>query len=203
MTLRNFIIKSNTTYGIWIKSGYTGTVIEDGEISHAVSTGIFANSPITVSRVHIHDIGQDGFKVYNNTQPSIIQDSYIERIGRLDLAPDAHADGQQGFGGGGPVIWRRNNWDMPKGVSGIDPNRILMLHDIADGGGSDYSGWVVEDSWFNGGNVSVTCVSGVTYQDNLFGRDYTYALYFGSGGCTWTNNRWEDTNELITDNAPK
>jgi hypothetical protein len=191
----NFRIDSGTHYGIWVKPGYSNIVIEDGEITNATSALLYTQSPTTARRLYLHYAGADGMKIESNN--TLIEHCFMEDIGVSSLVPDAHADGNQTRGGSN-VTFRYNNFDMPKGVSGIDPNRIQMLHDTSDGKSStNFSNFVLEHNWLNGGNYTVTCLSGVVYRDNFFGRDYNYGVRAGNGGCVWANNRWDDTGALV------
>jgi hypothetical protein len=184
VTVRNFVIDAGGgTYGIWVKPGVSGFVAEDGEVRDADSAMVYAQGQITARRLHIHDGASDGFKLEGSG--SLVEYSFIERLGSR---PEAHADANQTFGGSN-ITFRYNNFYVPNAVPGFHTNRIQMLHD-------GFSNFIIENNWMEGGNYTVTCLPGVTYRDNFFGRDYKYGVK-ASSGCVWTNNRFEDTGEVI------
>ncbi len=189
VTVRNFKIRTTDFFGIRVFSGYTGTVIEDGEISGTTTANIRADGPIIARRLHLYDAQGDGFKIEGNG--SLVEYCYIETLGSRE---ESHADGNQTQGGSN-ITFRFNNFDLPhrNSPNAIPPyqvNRPFMLSET-------FSNFVVENNWINGGNYSVTCLPGVTYRNNVFGRDYLYNVDGGGGGCVWNNNRFEDTGELI------
>jgi len=202
VTLRNFRIDGgDTSYGISIKSGHGGILIEDGEIFDIHSAAILAYSDFTARRLHIHDSGADGLKVQGGSGPTVVEYSFIEKLGRN---PTAHADGNQTRGGSN-IAFRYNNIYMPAPGTPNHPgepyksNATFMLE-------LDVSNFVIENNWLNGGNYTIYCPGkgGVSVRSNIFGRDNGGLadgkddLRLRAGSCDeWSNNRWEDTGELI------
>ena len=199
VTLRNFRLNATSSYGIKIQGGHSGIVIEDGEIIRATSTAILGVG-YTGRRLYIHDIGGDGLKIQYRGAPTVIEYSFIERLGGN---PGAHADGIQSDGPVHDVTIRYNNIWMP--YPGTPPypgspwtsNAAL----ITTPGVSNY---VLEHNWLTGGNYTIYCEPGISVRNNRFGR-YNRRWADGrpqdairTGTCgEWSGNRWEDTGGAI------
>jgi len=201
VTVRNFRIITSGSYGVYIKPGHSGIVLEDGEIANISSAGILGMG-FTARRIHIHDSGGDGIKPQGSGGPVLVEQSFIEKIGKL---PEAHADGVQARGGSN-ITFRHNNIYMPHPGTPEFPgapyksNATFLTQ-------TTVNNFVIDSNWLTGGGYTVHCLdtggSGTFVRNNIIGR------YNGgwpekeekrvrNGGCSeWSNNRWEDTGALI------
>jgi hypothetical protein len=192
VTIRNFRIQASI-YGIKIFDGHSGIVIEDGEIYDMQSAAILGVG-FTGRRLYIHDSDQDGIKTQGSGGPTLVEYSFIEKLGK---AVGAHADAMQMRSGSG-ATFRYNNFYIPTSGSPNYPgspykSNATFLFQLTAGN------ITVENNWLTGGNYTIYCLQdgGKAYvRNNIFGRDYRYGIR--SGSCSeWTNNRWEDTGAII------
>jgi len=183
VTIRNFIIEANVTVAIKIHGGYTGTVIEDGEITGPETTNGITGSNYTARRLHVHHMGADAFRVARNVT---IEDCYVHDVG---IKPESHGDIVQMFPLDGTNIVIRGNHFDARGA-----NAALFQVE---------NGWLVENNYLNGGNYSVFGSGQAvnTYINNIFGRDFRYgAIRIGSGDealLNWQGNIYHETGELV------
>jgi hypothetical protein len=201
VTIRNFRIKGTSHYGIRVADGHSGILLEDGEISGANSAAILGVG-FTARRLHVHDIISDGLKIQGAGGPTVIEYSFIERVG----APGAHADANQSRGGSN-ITFRYNNLYMPYPGTPNYPgqpyssNSTFMLE-------LTVTEFVIENNWLTGGNYTIYCPlagsgSTVYVRNNIIGRENAgwpdnSQSRVRSGNCSeWSNNRWEDTGNPI------
>lgn len=196
VTLRNFRIDGGH-YGINIAGGHSGIVIEDGEILDIASAGILGVG-YTARRLYVHDSDGDGLKVQGTGGPTLVESSFIEKLGRGE---DAHADGNQTRGGAN-ITFRCNNIFMP--YPGTDPypgepyksNATFMLQ-------LEIENFVIEDNWLVGGNYTIYSPGGVSVRNNRFGRhnggwpDKVEARIKNGTFDAWSGNVWEDTGDPV------
>jgi len=191
VTIRNFRIDADGThYGIQIVSGYSGILIEDGEILNMNSAAILGNG-FTARRLNIHDSGGDGFKVQGSGAATLVQQSWIHHLGKNK---GAHADGNQSRSGAN-IAFRYNNCDMPTTVPPpYKTNACFMIQD-AEGTLDNFE---IKNNWLNGGNYTIYCAgTGNRIVGNRFGRDYRFGYQNGCNDMLWENNVWEDTDEPV------
>ena len=189
VTLRNFIITGGT-YGIRVNSGTTGFYVEDGDIKGTSSAGIYATGQIEAHRLHIYEHGADAMKIEGNN--SLIEACFIEKVG---TNASAHADGNQSYAGNN-ITFRGNNFWMPHPGTPNFPGgdyKSNSAHIIK----GDSRNFYIDGNWLNAGAYTIYCTSPNTHvTNNFFGRDFHYGVR--SGTCaTWTNNRFEDNDQLI------
>jgi len=80
VTLRNFRINANGAfYGIQVRPGAKGVLIEDGEITNSASAGVFGQGSATYRRLHIHDHNKDGMKIRG--AGSLVEYCFVTRLG--------------------------------------------------------------------------------------------------------------------------
>ena len=188
VTLSNFLITTDGRYGIQIVPGHSGIVIEDGEIRNASSAGILGVG-FTGSRLYIHEMGGDGMKTQGSGGPTLVEYSFIEKIG---TNVDSHADCNQISTYGSNITFRYNNcWIPTPTVSPYHSNAAFM-----NGSSSSISNYVIEHNWLNGGNYTIYGRPGISVRNNLFGGDYRYGIKSGSFS-EWSGNRSEDTGEPL------
>lgn len=200
VTVRNFRIDAGgAPYGIQTGlSEYTGTIIEDGEISGAQSAGIFG-SDFQARRVQIHEIGGDGIKARDNV---IVEGCWIHHLG---MKPGAHADGNQ-TRGGKHIVFRGNFIDMPvrpavPGEQQYLSNAAFMISDEV----SPIEDFVIESNWLNGGNYTIMIKAEdfggpkkMRVSNNRFGRGYQFGpLRLSGAEITLDGNVWDDTGEPV------
>jgi len=199
VTIRNFRIDaSGEYYGMKVLDGHRGILLEDGEIHGSDSAGILGVG-YTARRLYIHDSSGDGMKAQGEaTGPTIVEYSFIEKLGTGD---EAHADGNQ-TRGGRDITFRYNNIFLPAPGTPKYPgppyksNAAFMLQ-------LSISNFVIEHNWLNGGNYTIYCGSddgGVSVRNNVFGRengglpDGNEGKRLVDGTCDeWSGNVWEDT----------
>jgi hypothetical protein len=184
-----------------IEPGHRGIVLEDGEIANISSAAILGMG-FTARRLHIHDSGGDGIKAQGAGGPVLVEQSFIEKIGKKT---DAHADGNQTRGGSN-ITFRYNNIYIPHPGTPEYPgapyksNATFMLQ-------RTLNNFVIDSNWLTGGGYTINCSydsgSGAFVRNNIIGR------YNGGWpekeekrartiGCAeWSNNRWEDTGAVI------
>ncbi len=196
VTIRNFVIEASSSYGINIRSDHEGIVIEDGEI-FGMSSAAILGVGYTARRLNIHDSSGDGLKAQGSGGPTLVEHSYIHRLGRGD---GAHADGNQTRGGSN-ITFRCNNIYMPSPGTPDYPgapyksNATFMLQ-LA------ISDFLIEYNWLTGGNYSIYGSSGVTVRNNLFGRynggwpDKEERRIRTGSFDAWENNAMEDGEPL-------
>jgi len=197
VTLRNFRIDSPNWYGIEIKGGHSGILLEDGEILGSMSSGLIGVG-FTGRRLYIHDTDSDAVKTQGIGGPTIVEYSFIEKLGLDSIKPDGN---QIAASGTSNVTFRYNNIWMPgPGPNSPGPPYSTNACAIHEGNISDI---VYEHNWLNGGNFTMYCgVPGISVRNNRFGRDYIYGIR--SGNCDeWTGNVWDDTEEPAIGNETK
>lgn len=194
VTIRNFIIASNSHYGINFSFGHTGLTIEDGEIFGMTSAGVYGGN-FAARRLNIHDSGNDAFKATGN---ALIEGNWMHRLGYLS---NAHADGIQ-INGGDNFIIRGNTFDMPSETDGFR-NSICMIIMTAD---ASIDNLLIEQNWINGGGHSIQIrdkgrghgtPTNVRVLDNRFGRDYQFSPWVIEGDALKVGNVWDDTGKLL------
>lgn len=193
VTIRNFRIDATgTSYGILTNSGYTGLLLEDGEIMNMSSAAILGTG-FTALRLNIHDSGGDGFKVQSGTNPTLVAYSWIHHLGTND---SAHADGNQSRSGAN-ITFLYNNCDMPiTDPAPYKSNACFMLQ-TAEG---PLDNMTIKNNWLNGGNFTLYCAgTRLKVTGNKFGRDYRFGIRndCDNADTLWDNNVWEDTGEVI------
>lgn len=195
VTMRNFRITATSRYGIRVIDGHSGIVLEDGEISGSDSAAILGVG-FSARRLHIHDGNGDGLKVQGVGGPTLVESSFIEKIG---ADGEGHCDGNQTRGGSN-ITFRGNNIYMPypgtpSYVAPYKSNATFMLE-------LEISNFVIERNWLTGGNYTIYCRQDgtVSVRDNVFGRENgglsagKENLRVRAGNCNdWSGNRWEDT----------
>ena len=211
VTIRNFTVdgQMSTWYGINVDSAVTGLVIEDGELTGAVSSAVLGSN-YTARRLHVHHVGADAFK---STWNVTIERSYVHHIG---MNPGTHADGNQTREGGN-ILLRANNFELPSPsvVSGLDgfASNACSINQAKAG---NIAGLVMEGNWLNGGNYTVYFSTSDKYHtgltltggqliNNRFGRDFQYGPLRLEGDVidfVCSGNVWEDTGELMDINNP-
>ncbi len=196
VTLRNFRIDGGH-YGVDVAGGHSGILIEDGEIYGIASAGILGVG-FTGRRLYVHDSDGDGLKVQGSGGPTLVEASFIEKLGR---GAEAHADGNQTRGGAN-ITFRCNNIYMPyPGTMGYpgDPyksNATFMLQ-------LDIENFVIEDNWLVGGNYTIYSSGGASVINNRFGRenggfpDKVGPRIRNGSFDEWSGNVWDDTGEAI------
>lgn len=206
VTIRNFRIAADGCwYGIQIDSGFVGALVEDGEITGALSAAMLGND-YTARRIHAHHLEADAFKHGSNV---LIERCYVHHLG---MQEGAHADGCQTRGGGNMTI-RACNFDLPHPTSAnsVGPGFRHNAASINQADLSDLTEVVLEGNWLNGGNYTVyfevqdTYFPGLKIRDcalinNRFGRDHAFGVLRIDGdveGLVVTGNVWDDTGELM------
>ena len=203
VTIRNFRINAaGEYYGIKVLDGHRGILLEDGEVFGMMSAGILGLG-YTARRLHVHDSSGDGLKAEGEaTGPTVIEYSFIEKLGTGD---DAHADGNQTRGGSN-ITFRYNYIFLPAPGTPKYPgapyksNAAFMLE-------LRISNFVIEHNWLTGGSYTIYCGTddgGVMVRNNIFGRE-NGGLSEGkegrrlvSGTCEeWAGNVWEDSGDPI------
>lgn len=200
VTLRNFRM-NGSLYGIKVESGHRGIVIEDGEIYDSQSAAILGVG-WTGRRLYVHGNDGDGFKIQGSGGPTVLEYSFIEKLGKAD---GAHADGVQSEGSVANVTIRYNNFYMPYPGTPEYPgspyksNATVLVNQA--------SNYLIENNWLEGGNYTIYCGigPGMTIRNNRIGR-YN-AGYPGNeesrlfnSACSddvVTGNVWEDNGDLI------
>jgi len=192
VTIRNFVIRTDDKdpdghYGIDVIGG-EGHLFEDGFISGPRSSGIKAYTSFTARRLEIAHMGGDAIKAGSNF---LIENNWMHSLG---YGFEAHADGVQVSGSGGPGviqgngIIRHNFFDMLHGVLVPVPvpdreteyanSQPIILK--ADFGPIDNV--LIEGNWFDGGIFQVVLSdndkegslnfgfpSNITITENIFG----------------------------------
>jgi hypothetical protein len=196
--IRDFYQDSQfSLYGILANSGAKNLTIEDGVVSNANSSIIYANN-VVIRRVEMFGSWNDALKIRYD---SLVEENWIHH--ELGILPGSHADGEQ-IREGSNVIFRCNNFDMPVGVQGTNSNACLMIR----AGIGTVDNITIDSNWCNGGNYAVYsrsgywgCPTNMQLTNTKFGRNYTYGLLSVNecGGDIYTcGNTWEDTGDLVT-----
>lgn len=181
VTVRRSRITVGASYGILIREGVTGTVIEDVEINGlpGCDAGI-AFEHYTARRVDIHGCA-DGAKSGDDT---IIEDSWIHD---LRVTKSSHNDGIQHSGGSNAAFLRND-------INGMAINAAIFI-------GPDLGpiGKVtVEGNRLGGGNWTLHLDGqNIVVRNNRFGRYHGYGLAAITGGITQEGNVWDDTGEPV------
>jgi hypothetical protein len=178
VTIRNF-----RADGVKIYKGWTGTLIEDGEVG-PTTAGIAINGAYyTARRLNIHDIPGDAFRVGQDTT---IEGCYVHN---MTPAPLAHADAVQCIDTTARNITITGNYFDVRGA-----NSAIF---------GTYMGWLIQGNYMNGGNYTIQTNGDASVQfiGNTFGRDAQYGIVrVGSGdraALTWINNTYLDDGSLI------
>jgi hypothetical protein len=191
VTFRNFKANANgSAYAFRMDYGKTGIVFEDGEVVGA-SAAAFYGSDFTLRRLDIHDVGNDAVKSSRNVT---MEYCWIHHLG---TTPDSHADGNQTRGGGN-IILRYNNFDMPKGIPGHNTNACCITTTPV----GPVDNFLMEGNWLNGGNYTLYfedkghgAPTNVRLINNRFGRDYRHGVLVNDGPVFAQGNVWDDTDE--------
>jgi hypothetical protein len=200
VTLRNFIITCDGSYGIQQYNGRQGTLIEDGEITGRLQSSGMYGQGFTARRLYIHHGEGDAIKMANRTPGlTLVEDSFVECMGVG--VPEPHTDAVQieAVVTHPGITFRGNNFDMPNTGTYPRPNcpnaaAASGIFTVTDGN----TNITVDGNWLNGGTYTIDVeAAGLNVINNLFGREYQYGVSRGNFGGTWTNNRWEDTLEII------
>jgi hypothetical protein len=194
VTIRNFRINASSHYGLQIEPGANNVLVEDGEIFGANSTNVYVMSgtnDVTIRRLWSHDSKSDHVKFEGTNL--LVESSFFEKA---CADGEGHCDGVQSKNGQG-ATFRYNNFFLPlPGTPDYpgSPYKCNTPFQIEDSAG----GFLIDSNWVNGGNYSFNCKQSGTMAviNNFIGRSYGYGVR--AGDCTqWTNNRWEDTGDLL------
>lgn len=194
VTVRNFRIRATSHYGLQIESGSRNVLVEDGEILGAGSSNVYVMpgaDKVTIRRLWSHDSNSDHLKFEGTNL--LVESSFFEKA---CADGEGHCDGVQSKDGQ-DAVFRYNTFYFP--VPGTPdypgaPYKCNTPFQIEDSAG----GFVVDSNWVNGGNYSFNCKQSGTVSviNNVIGRSYKYGAKAGT--CTeWSNNRWEDTGDLV------
>lgn len=190
VTVRNFILRTDSYYGIQIKDGATGIVIEDGLIENMQSAAIMGSN-FTARRLEIRNSGADAIKPEYNF---LIEGNWLHHLG---YNISAHADGVQIVSGGNGVI-RGNFFDMPPELDGYRNSQCFMIQTNNSG----VDNILIEQNWINGGGYSVQvrdkgngygAPTNVRILNNRFGTDYLYGIWRLDGNPVTEGNVWDAT----------
>jgi hypothetical protein len=205
VTVRNFKVTANAWYGVSIAGGLSGIVLEDGEVSGAITSCIIGVG-FTGRRLYLHDC-DDGIKAKGSGGPTLVEYSFIEKMGPGD---GAHGDGVQTTGAGNDITFRYNNIYMPWCGTGpsnpASPNcpdpevyshNATFIIGCSSGPSCPITNYLIDNNWLNGGGWTIYCsvrntIQGVTVTNNKFGRDTGWGL-FGDQCAEVSGNTWEDT----------
>jgi hypothetical protein len=182
--LRNFRIRSNSSFAIKIDDGGSVT-IEDGDVGGSKKTAaLVTGADFILRRLNLHDSGADAV---NPKGVATVDACWIHNLG---TAAGTHADGVQIRSGSGFVI-RRSYFDMPVDRAGTGSNSAVFIKE--DNG--PISGVTIDHNWLNGGNYTIYSITAddVTIAHNKFGRNYRYGLLSSKGSVTWAKNYWTDS----------
>ncbi len=196
VVLRNFRVRSDGgSYCIKMLGNNSGILLEDGEVIGADSANLYG-SGFTARRLEIHEGGADAIKTVWN---AVVENCWLHHLG---TNAEAHADGNQ-TRSGGHLIFRRNNFDMPKSVPPPYKSNANLIIQTAEGPIEDV---LIEENWLNGGNFTVYVTDkgaghgvplNVRLIDNRFGRDYNFGVLENDGYVYCSGNVWDDTGELM------
>jgi len=204
VTIRNFRINGGL-FGIKVEDGHTGIVFEDGEIYNSSAEGILGVG-YAARRLHIHDTGKNGIKPQGSTPGStLIESCFIDNLG---TNADAHANGIRSEYSAATLTVRYNNIYMPYPGTPDYPGAPYKSNSTFHFDGNQVGGNSVDSNWLVGGNYTIFCVQdsgSVAFTNNIFGRynagwvegKEAQRIRTGTCGGAWTNNRWEDTGELV------
>jgi len=215
VTIKNCRIWGGRYYGVVVKSGYSGNVIEDCDIgknytnsSKGILINTEENTEITIRRCHIHHVG-DG--IFGGGGDDItpkckltVQDCYISNIRETDgddnveTIDDHKGDGMEFLGHIREALIIHNNIEVP-----TDQTSCLLFQ--AHWG--NLGDVTIENNLLNGGAYTVyTRIStertfeGLTIIGNHFGRNYNYGIWSNdvdTTGITAYGNLWHDTEEPV------
>jgi hypothetical protein len=155
----------------------------------------------TARRLHIHDSNGDGLKVQGTGGPTLVEYSFIEKVG---ADGEGHCDGNQTRGGSN-ITFRYNNIYMPyPGTPSYEApykSNSTFIIELRT------TNFVIDSNWLTGGNYTIYCRQEggtVHVRNNIFGRENggllagKEALRIRAGSCDeWSGNRWEDTGDPI------
>ncbi len=187
--LRNFRHnRGGGMYAIQATYGAKNITIENAEIYNA-DNAIIYGANMVIKRSHIHEGGADAIKVSSGGNIRI-EDSYLHGIGKNE---NSHADGIQITHSDSDYIFLRNNFDMPCCYL-YPPYKGSTI--IISTGGANPRNVLFDGNWINGGNWAIQTGSPRVI-NNIFGKDCNFGLMNGNP-IEWSNNRWEDSGQLIT-----
>lgn len=210
VTISNFTVDGgdSASHGIKQDNGYTGMLVEDGEITRCLSSGLHGNN-WTAIRLNIHEMGADATKSSGNTN---LSHCWMHHLGKN---VGSHADGIQTQGGFNIEV-SANFFDMPIADGPNGPGApygsnaccIFQAKNVGPVGNVNVVG-----NWLNGGNYTVYFagidwpISDCTLINNRFGRDYRHGVLTTPGTNINTvveGNVWDDTGLLmdINDSYP-
>jgi len=172
VTLRNFVIRSGSHYGINVRSG-TGHLFEDGLIYGPTSSGVLG-SDFTARRLEVTHVGGDAFKARRNF---VIEKNWMHRLGYID---GAHADGIQMVGNNeGNGVIRQNFFDMrnDQPIPGENRNYANSQCIIIQTNNGSIDNVLIEGNWFDGAGYQILVnernnygpPTNITITDNVFG----------------------------------
>ena len=187
---------TGSRYGVTINydNNFKGALIEDCEI-HDCYIGIYGHD-FTVQRCNIYEMGQDGVVAAGSN--GNVLNCYIHDLGTI---PGEHADGIQLSQGRNWVI-KGNNIEILDSAGHLSNSSILLETDFGV-----ISDTIIDGNWLNGGNYIIYsrdankgsgAPTGVQITNNFLGHDYAYNVLSADGTVVWQNNRWEDTNLLVS-----
>ena len=185
VTLRNFIIRSESHYAINIRSG-TGHLFEDGLLFGPSSSGVLG-SDFTARRLEVTHVGGDAFKPRRNF---VIENNWIHRLGYID---GSHADGIQMVGGDNPSegngIIRNNFFDMrnDQEIPGEGRNYANSQCIIIQTNNGAVDDVLIEGNWFDGAGFQILVnerndngpPTNITITENIFGLEGLPHAQFG------------------------
>ncbi len=205
----NLLIENNTIYPDH------PSYYRDGIVGHEFTA---VGNHITRSNDGIGIFNRPGGALAANVK---VEENYIHDLTHWNSDP-AHSDGTHNDGiqiqGGQNILIRGNN--VVGSVVAGDGLGAFGLHGgsalLAKPDVSEFANLVIENNWFDDAQNSVCLNNGkyptmvVTFQNNFFGRhQYAYSnnstyqirIYVKSAtqATGLATNRWEDTNELLTE----
>jgi tryptophan-rich protein/Big-like domain-containing protein/parallel beta helix pectate lyase-like protein len=192
VTIQNCRITSTDWTGIWIKSGVTGTVVQDNEILNVGSSPDGANGIVgsgTFLRNDIHDV-ENGIIA---TGSSLIQDNYIHDMNAPNVRAGTalggpHYDGIEIDGGVSGVVIQHNTVINENGwVSAVMINNDFgpVSNIKVDGNYLAGGGYTL---YSDGSFSSTDKISGISFTNNELGQGKWGYYYFKGNTPVLSNN---------------
>lgn len=183
VTIRNF--RANNVQQL---PGYTGLLLEDGEIhgeQNPLADGV-SWSGYTARRLDVHDVN-DAFKAHGNV---VIEDSWIHDLTFRVFGADewTHNDGVQ-ISTGSNIVIRGNRFERNRGNAAVfidsdfGPIRDVLVEGNYLGGGG-YTLYSIPSPKAPGNGVPQQ----ITVRNNLFSEEHLFGYAVISGGTTFTGN---------------
>lgn len=197
VTVRNTLVESGTSlYPIHVKSGTSGTLIENVEVDSRGSQGIgiMLQGSGTVRYADVHS-GEDGIRIQSDDVT--IEYSYVHDLQRRS---GGHHDSVQ-IRKGDDVTIRGNNLQAYVASTDDPMNASLQIGSLQ--GNDRISNLRVTGNLMNGGNFTINGggrneVDSALYSHNRFGRDYRYGPAGNIQNSTWENtNVWHDNGKPV------